>query len=106
MVGLLQDLSSCGTAQIPVNIPNVTFYTDEGTNGAFITRFFSSDVSSIGKPAWDSIREGMSCISASDVGSIKAALEQLCSEAPCNEATIVAARSLLARLAQANSQNR
>jgi hypothetical protein len=80
----------------------VTFYTDEGSNGAFITHLFSTESSNIGVDAWNNIREGMSCLSATDIGSIKTELEQLCSEVSCNQPTIKALRAALARLPSKN----
>ena len=98
MVPAAQALSSCGTTQFPVTINEVTFYTDEGPQGAFISHLFSADSSNIGVAAWNNIREGMSCVSAQDVANIKAELEKLCSEAPCNQPSVKALRAALSRL--------
>jgi hypothetical protein len=71
-------LSSCAT-----EIVEQDFYTDRGEDGAVITHFFSDASSDISKQAWDSIREGMTCVSETGIGNLKTEIESLCSRVSC-----------------------
>ncbi len=68
-----------------VPIKEEDFYTDKGQNGAVLTHFFSTDIQDISKAAWDSMREGMTCLSAQGISDIKGEIEQLCTKTPCSE---------------------
>lgn len=76
-----QTLSGCA-----VPIKEETFYTDAGQDGAILSHFFSTDSSVIGKAAWDSIREGMTCMGPDAIGDIKAEIEKLCTKVACTQA--------------------
>lgn len=77
----LLTLSACGS----VAIKEETFYTDAGDQGAVVSHFFSTDSSVMGRAAWDSIREGMTCMSPDAIGDIKKEIEQLCSKVDCTK---------------------
>lgn len=80
----LLSLAICSCA---VEVKEETFYTDAGDNGAIISHFYSSDSSVMGKAAWDSVREGMTCMGPQAIGDIKSEIEDLCSKQSCDEAT-------------------
>lgn len=86
-------LSSCAV----VPIEEEDFYTDKGANGAVETHFFSTDITDIGKAAWDSMREGMVCMSAQALSDIKGAIEQLCTKTVCDEQLVQTLRDAYAR---------
>jgi hypothetical protein len=98
MVALSQVLCSCGSTQIPVTLTEKTFYTLEGPQGVHVTHFISAQTSDIGVGAWNQISEGMTCMSAADIGSFKQELEDACSEITCNEETVKLLNSLYSRL--------
>lgn len=52
-----------------------------------ITHFFSTESQDISKAAWDSIREGMTCMSPEAIGDIKGEIEKLCSKVTCTQVT-------------------
>lgn len=88
-------LSACGTT---VHVKEENFYTDKGPDGAVITHFFATDIKDISKPAWDSMREGMTCMSAQAIGDIKSEIEKLCTESSCDKQTVKAIEAALNRL--------
>jgi hypothetical protein len=55
-----------------------------------LSHFYAPGYADIGKAAWDSMREGMVCMSAAALGDIKAEIEELCSKVPCNEQQVQA----------------
>lgn len=77
------ELLSLAACSVPIK--EETFYTDAGDQGAIISHFFSTDSSVIGKSAWDSVREGMTCMGPDAIGDLKAEIEQLCSKVSCSE---------------------
>jgi hypothetical protein len=94
-------LSSCA-----VPILEEDFYTDKGPDGAVETHFFSTDVTDIGKSAWDSMREGMTCESGQAISDIKGEIEKLCTKTKCSEETTKALKETVRalRLAEARIQ--
>jgi hypothetical protein len=80
MALLILALSSCATA-----VKEEDFFTDRGNDGAVETHFFSSEIVDIGKAAWDSMREGMTCMSGQAIADIKLEIEELCSKTACDE---------------------
>lgn len=73
-------LTSCA---VPIKEEN--FYTDKGPDGAVETHFYSTDVRDLSKDAWDSIREGMTCMSGQAIADIKGEIEKLCTKTPCSK---------------------
>lgn len=94
-------LNSCA-----VPIKEEDFYTDKGPDGAVETHFFSTDITDIGKSAWDSMREGMVCESAQAIADIKGEIEKLCTKTKCSEETTQALKQTVRalRLAEARIQ--
>lgn len=86
----------CSGCAIPIQ--EESFYTDKGPDGAVITHFFDPSYQDISKAAWDSMREGMVCMSASAIGDLKAEIEQLCSRTACDEKTVQTFREAFARV--------
>lgn len=87
-----------------VPIQEADFYTDRGPDGAVETHFFSTDITDIGKEAWDSMREGMTCMSGQDLANIKGAVQKLCTKTACSEQTKVALKRTLRALDPAFSR--
>ncbi len=61
------------------------FYLDVGDQGAIEVHFLSTGSTLISKAQWDSIREGMFCMSAEAIGDFKSEIEQLCQETSCDQ---------------------
>jgi hypothetical protein len=86
-------LEGCG-----IQIKEEDFYTDRGNDGAVETHFFATDVVDIGKPAWDSLREGMTCMSGQAISDIKTEIEELCTKTSCTAEVLTARQQALAAL--------
>jgi PBP1b-binding outer membrane lipoprotein LpoB len=86
-------LSACA-----VPIKEEDFYTDKGPDGAVETHFFSTDITDIGKEAWDSMREGMTCMSGGAIADIKGEIEKLCTKTKCSEETAKAVKQAVRAL--------
>ena len=87
-----------------IPIQEEDFYTDRGPDGAVETHYFSTDVTDIGQGAWDSIREGMTCMSGKAIADIKGEIEKLCTKTACSEQTKVALKRTLRALDPAFSR--
>lgn len=104
MVLLTLTLESCGT--VPVTIPEETFYTDAGADGAVVTHYYDPTISFMGKAAWDNIREGMTCEQGQTFADWKKQLEDFCSQVTCNKSTpIQALRDYLDRQIKVHKQH-
>jgi hypothetical protein len=89
----------CSCTSVPIK--EASFYTDATPSGAIITHFYNQDISYLGQSAWDRLREGMTCLSASDFSNIKIEIEQLCSVTSCTQETNAAISDFFSRLREA-----
>ena len=97
-----------------VKIKDETFFIDAGESGAVTVNFLSTGSTIIDKAAWDSMREGMFCMSSDAIGDIKGEVEKLCSRTSCTYeqkqyfyefmVRVSNARKLAASLARPNSE--
>jgi hypothetical protein len=83
----------------------MNFYTLMGENGAHITHLFDASTSDMSKAAWDAISEGKICTEAQSIADVKAELEKLCSEAPCNKQALAVLRQAFDRIQNAKAKN-
>lgn len=90
--------SGCGQLPDPVQINDETLYFLKGPSGAVQMNFLTPGQVDLTKAQWDAISEGMVAMPSSAFADFDKEIGKLCSEVPCDYATVQAFHSLVAAI--------